>query len=70
MLATTSEPALIDASGFLAAGGLNTRLSPASAEVKVAGGGATLRLKLSAKARRLVARDHRRGRRSKARITL
>jgi Ca2+-binding RTX toxin-like protein len=70
VLATTSEPALIDASGFLAAGGLNTRLSPASAEIKVAGGGATLRLKLGARARRLIKRDRRRGRHSKARLTL
>jgi Ca2+-binding RTX toxin-like protein len=70
VLVTTSEPALIDASGFLSAGGLNTRLTPAEAEIKVGGGGAKLRLKLSKRARRLIQRDRRRHRHSRARVTV
>ena len=70
VLATASEPAKINASGYLAAGGVNRKLKPAAARVKVGGGGATLRLGMSKALIRRVKRDLRRKRRPRAFITV
>jgi Ca2+-binding RTX toxin-like protein len=70
VLVTASEPSLVDASGFLSAAGINTRLKPGSAKVTVGGGGAALKLGLSKRARRFVRRDLRRHRHPKVRLTV
>jgi Ca2+-binding RTX toxin-like protein len=70
VLATASEPSIVDASGYLQAGGINTKLKAATAKVKVGGGGATLRLGLSKRMVRLVKRDLRRHRHPRARVTV
>jgi hypothetical protein len=70
VLATSSEPAKINASGYLAAGGVNRKLKPAAARVAVGGGGVTLRLRMSKSMTRRVKRDLRRRRRPRAFITV
>ncbi len=61
VLATVSEPAVLNASGFVTVRGINLPLRPASAGAAVGGAGATLRLALPGRAR---------GRRGKARVTV
>jgi hypothetical protein len=70
VLATASEPSIVDASGYLIAGGINTKLKAAKTKVKVGGGGATLRLGLSKRMVRLIKRDLRRHRHPRARVTV
>jgi Ca2+-binding RTX toxin-like protein len=68
--ATSSEKGLIQAAAYVDAGGVNSRLKPASARVGVAGGGAELRFRLSARILKLVRADRRRGRTPRARVTI
>jgi hypothetical protein len=70
VLATASEPSIVDASGYLVAGGVNTKLGTDTAKVKVGGGGATLHLGLTKRMVRLIKRDLRRHRHPRARVTV
>ncbi len=70
VLVTASEPSRVNASGFLSAGGTRTRLPTGSGQIKVGGGGLTLRLRLSRAQLRTVKRDLRRRRRPKAVVTV
>lgn len=64
-----TEVARVDVSGFLAAGGINTRVTPVSGSVTVAGGGTRLRVTLSAAQTRRVLADLRRRRRPTVQLT-
>ena len=68
--ATSSERGVVQATGFLDAGGQNDRLAPASAAVEVGGGGVELAVRLTAAQARRVVRDRRRGRRPRVRLVL
>jgi Ca2+-binding RTX toxin-like protein len=70
VLVTVSEPSIADASGYLVAGGVNTKLEPATAKVRVGGGGATLKLGLTKRMVRLVKHDLRRHKHPRARVTV
>ena len=67
---TVSEPAQLDASGFVSAGGFNSRLTAVSRKVRVGGGGIVVRLKLSRGTVGRVLADLRRGRRPYAQLTV
>jgi hypothetical protein len=68
--ATSSEKGLVQAAGFVTAGGVNNRLKPVSKAVKVAGGGVTLVVKFSKRQMKLILRDLRRGRKVSVRMTV
>jgi len=68
--ATSSEVGIVQVTGYLAAGGVNERVTPASATVTVGGGGVDVALTLSRGQLRRVERDLRRGREPKVRITV
>jgi hypothetical protein len=68
--ATSSEPSIVQMTGFLAAGGWNRKLAAASAVVPVGGGGVTLRVRPRAADRRAVRRDLARGRRPRLWLTV
>jgi hypothetical protein len=70
VMATASEPAQLAASGTVRVGGQRLAFAPARARVTVAGGGTTLRLRLSRAHRRLVTRALARGRRLTAVVTV
>ncbi len=70
LAATVSEPAQLDASGFISAGGFNSRLAAVSRKVRVGGGGVTVRLVLSRATVKRVLADLRRGRRPYAQLTV
>lgn len=67
---TSSEIARVDASGFLDAGGVFTRVKPVAGRVRVGGGGTKLTLTLTARQAAAVVRDLRRGRHPKLRLTV
>ena len=68
--ATSSEKGLIQATAFLAAGGINSKLKPLSAKVTVAGGGAELKLELTKRLLRLAWRDLLKHRHPRVRVTV
>ena len=68
--ATASEPAIVQVTGYLDAGGIYDRLRPATATVTVAGGGVDIRIRLSRAQLRRIAKDIGRARRPRARITM
>jgi len=68
--ATSSEKGLVQAAGFLEAGGVNNRLKPVSKAVKVAGGGVTLVVRFSKRQIKLILRDLRKGRKVDVRMTV
>jgi hypothetical protein len=70
MVATSSEPGIVQATGYLEAGGINDRLEPVRAEVRVGGGGVRLRLGLTRRQLRLIAGDLRRHRTPRVRLTV
>ncbi len=70
LLVTASERALVQVSGFLEAGGINSRLTPASATVSVGGGGVAVPVTLSKRLAALVTRDLKRRRHPKLRFTV
>jgi hypothetical protein len=70
VLATCSERGIVQAAGFLEAGGVNFRLKPASRQVSVAGGGVAVPIKLSSRQVKTALRDLRRGRHPDARVTV
>jgi len=67
---TASEAAQIDVSGFLAVGGLNLRVAPRAAKVKVGGGGVTVRIPFTKLQLRRIAADLRRKRKPKLALTV
>ena len=69
-VATSSEPGLVLATGFLQAGGLNLAFKPVRATVAVGGGGVRLRLAFDSRQRRVLRRALARGRLARARITV
>lgn len=66
---TATEVSRVDVSGFLAAGGTNSRVRPVSGAIRVGGGGTELRLTLTAAQVRRVLADLRRRRRPSVRLT-
>ncbi len=68
--ATSSEKGLVQAAGFVEAGGVNLRVKPASRAVKVAGGGVTLKIVFSKGQVKKILRDLRRKRRVSVRMTV
>ena len=68
--ATSSEKGLVQAAGFVEAGGVNLRVKPTSKAVKVAGGGVTLKIVFSKSQIKRILRDLRRGRRVSVRMTV
>ena len=68
--ATSSEVGIVQVTGYLVAGGVNDRMTPASATVSVAGGGVDIALRLTRAQLRRVDRDLRQGRRPKVRLTV
>jgi Ca2+-binding RTX toxin-like protein len=68
--ATSSEVGIVQVTGYLAAGGVNDRLTPASANVFVGGGGVDVTLRLTRVQLRRVAHDLRHGRRPKVHVTV
>ncbi|HEX8122865.1 MAG TPA: calcium-binding protein [Solirubrobacteraceae bacterium] len=68
--ASSSEAGLVQATGYLDAGGINTALRAASAPVTVAGGGVDLTLRLTRGQLRRVTRDLRHGRRPRVHLTV
>jgi hypothetical protein len=68
LLATTSERGFLAASGFLDVGGISLPLQSDRKEVPVAGGGASLTVKLTSRDMRRAGRALRRGRRASIRM--
>ena len=68
--ATTSEPGIIGMTGYLAVGGINDRLAPASKKVTVGGGGVDLTVKLSKRQLRLALGALRHHRHARAHVTV
>ena len=68
--ATSSEVGNVQVTGYVVAGGVNDRMTPASAPVTVGGGGVDIKLRLSRVQLRRVERDLRRGRHPKVHITV
>jgi hypothetical protein len=67
---TVNERAEVDVSGYLAAGGINDRLTPITSTVKVGGGGTLVRVKLSRTQARRVMSDLRHHHKPSMRITV
>ena len=68
--ATSSEKGLVQAAGFVEAGGVNLRVKPRQKAVKVAGGGVTLKIVFSRSQVKKILRDLRRKRRVSVRMTV
>jgi hypothetical protein len=68
--ATSSEKGLVQAAGFLEAGGINNPLKPVARKVSLAGGGVTLVMRFSKRQMKLIMRDLRKRRRVSVRMTV